>query len=277
MGEPDIVDIRRAGRGCFLIKTVAYTVEKDFDEIELHILADLHLGDKHCDEALIKKRIDHIRDTENAFLILNGDILNWASKMSVSDVYAETLSPMEQIKKYVDLFAPVKDKLIALTQGNHESRAYRTEGVDLTQIVARELGIEDRYSPESCVVFLRVGHYCRPGRHGEPVPYVIFCNHGSGGGRKEGAKAIRLADMASIVDADIYVHSHTHMPMAFRQSFFRVSIHNQSVQQVDRLFVNTAAALGYGGYGEAQEYKPASTQTPVIRLSGRRKVFDALV
>ena len=209
-----------------------------------NILADLHLGDKHCDEALIKKRIDHIRDTENAFLILNGDILNWASKMSVSDVYAETLSPMEQIKKYVDLFAPVKEKIIAMTQGNHENRAYRTEGVDLTQIVARELGIEDRYSPESCVVFLRVGHYCRPGRHGEPVPYVIFCNHGSGGGRKEGAKAIRLADMASIVDADIYVHSHTHMPMAFRQSFFRVSIHNQSVQQVDRLFVNTAAALG---------------------------------
>ena len=38
--------------------------------------------------------------------------------------------------------------------------------------------------------------------------YTIYTTHGRGGGRKEGAKAIRLADMASIVDADIYIHSH---------------------------------------------------------------------
>jgi predicted phosphodiesterase len=259
------------------IKTVAYTVDRGTDEIELHILADLHLGDRHCDEKLVREQIDHIKNTDNAYLILNGDILNWASKMSVSDVYAETLSPMEQIKRYTELFEPVKDKIIAMTQGNHEARAYRTEGVDLTQIVARQLGIEERYSAESCVIFLRVGGYQQASRHGEPVPYTIFCNHGSGGGRKEGAKAIRLADMASIVDADIYIHSHTHMPMAFRQSFYRVCLHNSSVQKVDRLFVNTAAALEYGGYGEAQEYKPASPKTPVLRLSGRRKVFDALV
>ena len=276
MGAPGIVDTRRAGWGCFYIKTVSFTV-KDVDEIELHILADLHLGDRHCDTDLVQKRIEHIKETPNAYVILNGDILNWASKMSVSDVYAETLSPMEQIKRYADLFGPIKDKIICMTQGNHESRAYRTEGVDLTQIVARQLGIEDRYSPESCVVFLRVGSYKTRARHGEPVPYTIFCNHGSGGGRKEGAKAIRLADMASIVDADIYIHSHTHMPMAFRNSFYRVCLHNSSVQKVDRLFVNTAAALDYGGYGEAQEYKPASTKTPVLRLSGRDKVFDALV
>lgn len=259
------------------IRTISFQASREVKEIELHILADLHLGDRHCDEALVKKQIEHIRTTENAFVILNGDILNWASKTSISDVYAEILSPMDQIKRYTELFEPVKDKIVAITQGNHENRAYRTEGVDLTCIVARQLGIEERYSPESCIVFFRAGHYAQPGRHGEPVTYTIFCNHGSGGGRKEGAKAIRLADMATIIDADIYIHSHTHMPMAFRQSYFRVCMQNSSVQKVDRLFVNTAAALEYGGYGEAQEYKPASTKTPVIKLSGRRKEFDALV
>ena len=33
------------------------------------------------------------------------------------------------------------------------------------------------------------------------------------------AKAIRLADMASIVDADIYIHSHTHLPMIMKQAY----------------------------------------------------------
>jgi hypothetical protein len=92
--------------------------------------------------------------------------------------------------------------------------------------------------------------------------------HGSGGGRKEGGKINRLADLASIVDADIYIHAHTHLPLVFRESFFRVSSANSSVAQVDKLFVNTAAALKYGGYGDKQGFKPASTTAPVIYLSG---------
>jgi len=35
------------------------------------------------------------------------------------------------------------------------------------------------------------------------------------------------------------------------------------------LFVNTAANLSYGGYGEAQEFKPASMDTPVIYVQAK--------
>jgi hypothetical protein len=47
------------------------------------------------------------------------------------------------------------------------------------------------------------------------------------------------------------------------------------VALVDRLFVNTAANLNYGGYGEAQEFKPSSKDTPTIYLSGTKKSFEA--
>jgi hypothetical protein len=99
--------------------------------------------------------------------------------------------------------------------------------------------------------------------------------HGSGGGRKEGAKAIRLADMASIVDCDIYCHAHTHLPMIMKQGFYRTDVRNSTVAHVNKLFVNTAANLSYGGYGEAQEFKPSSKDTPVIYLNGRKKEFNA--
>ena len=76
--------------------------------------------------------------------------------------------------------------------------------------------------------------------------------------------------LASIVDADIYVHGHTHLPMVFKEAFYRVSESNSSVSLVDKLFVNTAAALNYGGYGDKQGFKPASKCSPVIYLHGTR-------
>ena len=40
--------------------------------------------------------------------------------------------------------------------------------------------------------------------------YKIWVHHGAGGGRKRGAKAIRLQDWSQFVDADIYLQGHTH-------------------------------------------------------------------
>ena len=77
--------------------------------------------------------------------------------------------------------------------------------------------------------------------------------------------------MAAIVDADVYIHGHTHLPMVFKQAFYRVSTQQCSAQLVDKLFVNSGACLQYGGYGQAQEYKPTSLATPVIQLEARNK------
>jgi hypothetical protein len=107
------------------------------------------------------------------------------------------------------------------------------------------------------------------------ICYTAYVLHGSGGGRKEGAKAIRLADMASIIDTDIYIHSHTHLPMIMKQAFHRIDPRNNTVALVNKLFVNTSANLDYGGYGEAQAFKPTSKDTPVIRLDGTKKAYEA--
>lgn len=44
---------------------------------------------------------------------------------------------------------------------------------------------------------------------------------------------------------------------------------------MDKLFVNTAATLNYGGYGQTLEFKPVSKDNPIIRLSGVKKEFTA--
>ena len=59
--------------------------------------------------------------------------------------------------------------------------------------------------------------------------------------------------------------------MIMKQSFFRADASNCCAKPVEKLFVNTGAALGYGGYGQAQEFKPASFSTQMKpRMPGAR-------
>lgn len=238
------------------------------EQIELHTLADLHLGDPHSDYREIVARIEQIKATPNAYCILDGDLMDAAIASSIGDTYGASLQPMEQLKECVKLFEPIKDKILAVLPGNHEHRIYKQDGIDMTELFCSQLGIADKYSNTTALLFIRFGKSSTHRNHGRRQLYTAYVTRGSGGGRREGGKVNRLADLASIVDADIYIHAHTHLPLVFRESFFRVSGSNSSVAQVEKLFVNTSAALKYGGYGDKQGFKPASTTAPVIYLCG---------
>lgn len=246
----------------------------EWTHCNIYTLADLHIGDEHSKADEIARRINQIKEDPCGLCICNGDLLNTATKTSVSDIYSEQLSPMQQMQAAVDLLRPIADKIIAVTAGNHENRIYRADGIDITRLVCRELGIEEKYHPAGVLVFLRFGERAATTQHKDRNPrqwYSIYATHGSGGGRKEGAKAIRLADMAAIVDADVYIHSHTHLPMVMKNSFYRVDSSNCCARWTEKLFVNTAAALEYGGYGQSMEFKPSSYSNPVIHLEARKK------
>jgi predicted phosphodiesterase len=256
------------------MKIIKADLSQNIDVLELHTFADEHIGDAHCDIPRLKERIAYVADTPNAYCIMNGDILDYASRSSIGDIETREFNIMGQLEKAVELFTPIKDKIIAITNGNHENRGYRKEGFDISKMIAMQLGLGDVYAPAAALIFLRFGKQS-PRHEGRPMRYTIFANHGTGGGRKEGAKAIRLADMASVCDADIFLHAHTHLPMVMKQGFFRIDPCNSSVANVTKLFVNTAANLDYGGYGEAGEFKPNSKDTPVIYLNGYKREMIA--
>lgn len=256
------------------MKIIKADLPQNIDVLELHTFADEHIGDAHCDIPRLKERVAYVANTPNAYCIMNGDILDYASRSSIGDIETREFNIMGQLEKAVELFTPIKDKIIAITNGNHENRGYRKEGIDISKMIAMQLGLGDVYAPAAAIIFLRFGKQSLK-RDGRPIRYTIFANHGTGGGRKEGAKAIRLADMASIIDADVYIHSHTHLPMVMKQGFFRVDASSSSIANVTKLFVNTASNLYYGGYGESGEFKPNSKDTPVIYLNGYKREMIA--
>ena len=259
------------------MKVIKADLPREIEVLELHTFADEHIGDDHCDLKRLLSRIEYVKNTPNAYCILNGDIIDNATKTSIGDTYTQVFNPMEQLAKAVEIFEPIKDKILCITHGNHENRTYKKEGINLSFLLAKQLGLGDRYTSTSAVLFIRVGECIRGRKESNgsgkyrQICYTLYVLHGSGGGRKEGAKAIRLADMASIIDCDIYIHSHTHLPMIMKQAYHRIDDRNNAVALVNKLFVNTAANLDYGGYGEAGEFKPSSKDTPVIYLRGSKK------
>ena len=263
------------------MKIIKINLPRELESVEIHTFADEHIGDEQCDLKRLIERIEYVKNTPNAYCILNGDILDNATKTSIGDTYTQVFNPMEQLSRAVELFSPIKDKILCITHGNHENRTYKKEGINLSRLIAEQLGLSDKYTPTSAVLFIRVGEYSSGHKETNgsgkvrQICYTMYVLHGSGGGRKEGAKAIRLADMASIIDTDIYIHSHTHLPMIMKQAYHRIDERNNAVALITKLFVNTAANLNYGGYGEAAEFKPTSKDTPTIYLNGKKKEFNA--
>lgn len=258
------------------MKPIKIDLSADLKAIEIMPVADYHWADPNSDHDKIMEDIAYIRDHDNCLCILNGDLLDCAIASSIGDTYGATLSPMDELRECVKLFQPIAQKILCVVPGNHENRHYRTNGIDLTELMCRQLGIADRYSPTTALLFIRFGSLDSH-QHGRKACYTMYVSHGNGGGRKEGGKVQRLVDLSTIVDADIYLCGHTHLPALLKDSFARPSISNSSVSYGTRLFVNTSAKLNFGGYGETLGMKVPCTDTPVIHLFGTHKEMRATI
>ena len=259
------------------MRPIRIDLSEDFKEIDIMPVADYHWADPNSDHEKIMEDIARIRDHENCFCVLNGDELDCAISSSIGDTYGASLSPMEELKVCTELFAPIADKILCVVPGNHEARHYRTNGIDLTQLMCRQLGIEDRYSPTTALLFIRFGRIEGHSNHHRKAAYTMYVSHGNGGGRKEGGKIQRLVDLSNIVDADIYLCGHTHLPAMLKDGFARPNMANSSITYGTRLYINTSAKLNYGGYGDTQGFKVPCTDTPIIHLSGTRKEARATI
>lgn len=254
---------------------ITFTMPQDPEQFELHAFGDWHIEDPNCNEGIIRAWINTVKERPNAYCILNGDLLNTALKTSVSDLYKERMSPMEAMKYLLGLLEPIKDKIIFIDEGNHEARLSKDTSIHMLELIARELKVP--FVEEGAVLYIQCGRD-EEERHPERrIGYTIYATHGSGGGRTEGGKINALAQLASIVDADIYIHSHVHLPGAFKRDFFRTNVQTRKTRKVTKLFVSTAAALEYGGYGQKMKYAPASNDNPTIYLDGRKRRASAIV
>ena len=238
----------------------------DHKLVNLYPLGDFHIGSSHYKDTELKEWVEHIKADPYALVVIHGDIINNAIKTSVSDIYEEKLNPEQSIDKAVSIVEPIKDKIIGITSGNHEDRTYKITGIDVMKNFAYRLGKQDYYSPISNLIFLNWGDTNKRGGKLSPICTTIYMTHGSGGGRTIGAKANQVARLANMIDADIYIHGHTHSPIIFKENYIKIDKMNKGYKEVPRLFVNTNSTEGFGNYGERFKLSPTNRDFVVVEL-----------
>ena len=244
------------------------------DKITIIPIADVHIGDKLSNLKLLKEALQRIKDEPNTFTIINGDLCNMALKNSKSDVYSDNLSPMEQVLTATELLEGIKNKILVISTGNHEDRTKKETNIDVTRLIAKQLGIEDRYADAWWYLYLTFGKDIK----GRAITYGITGIHGYGGGRKSGGKINRLEDMSQVVIADLYLMSHTHKPISTKNCIYIPYYQSRALSKQEMYYLMTNSFLeSDGGYAEKMGFPPSNTSLTEAQLSGAKRKIKLLI
>jgi predicted phosphodiesterase len=238
------------------MKILRKDLGSEFESIQIMNIGDWHLGDASFNHKLANDTIKKIKETDNLFFTINGDMINNAIRNSVSDIYSEEMNPEEQVEKLVEMFEPIKHKLLAATSGNHCHRTYKETGIDPMKMFVKFLGFKDKdiYHPDGILLFVSFGK----NKYREKVRHTVSLYLTHIGGTKA-----RLINMADVVDADIYFRGHYHNVEIKKMDVFRTDKRYKTIRKETKTFVQNGACLKYSGYGQMKGFAPGSSVFPV--------------
>ncbi len=235
----------------------------DHDHAYIIPISDTHIGDPRFDEAKLRGYIEWVTSRPNAWVVLNGDLLDCATLSSVGDTYDATMSPNDQLRFAREIFEPLRGRILGVTEGNHERRIRRDSGIDVAEILAIHLGAP--YQREVLAMSLRLGK----GANGKRIVYTMVATHGTGGGRTPGGKAGALERLGGIGLFDVYTIGHIHNMLTYQRIYYVPDLQNRGILERKLTFVSSGSYVGWGGYAAAGMFQPAKLGSPRIRLGGR--------
>lgn len=239
------------------------------NEIVIYLIADCHIGSEYFNQPKLQEVIDEVLERENAYVILNGDLIDNATKNSVSFDY-DGLTPSASLGLCLQLMKPLADKgkILCINSGNHEDRSDNEVDLNPTAILSQALGIEDKYSKAMTVLFIT--HYLGEKEKHKAITFSVLSYHGNGNGVRVGSKANKVEDFSKIINCDVYCMSHVHTPMTFKEDYFVCDTSKGIIKPATRQFVISNSFLNYGGYGEKKGMTPTSISVPKIHLCAKR-------
>jgi len=262
-------------------KITPIELSRDFKDLELYALSDLHIGDPLCDVTAFRKFIKFIMAQENRYVVVNGDMANNAIKSSVSNIYNETCSPNEQRKWLIKELFAIKDRILCYVEGNHERRSKKDVDLSIAECVADGLGV--RYYENFAALKISFGHKIElaNGKHNgnqKPCTYVVFVTHGSSGGSLLGSALNKGERFISRIEGcDLLVLGHSHKKAAGKIGSLVMDPQNNQIREIEKGIIVSSHWAAFGGYAARGMMPPSARGCTWAKLSGERKRVEIVL
>lgn len=256
--KPEVND-KLVGRPIRLNKQIL-TVPKGKDSVDVMFVSDVHLGSPQCDVKRFERMLEYCLKN-SIYLFLLGDLIEMATRDSIgAGVYEQEFIGQSQYEKMVAYLKPFADKklILGIHQGNHEERIYKSSGVNITKMFARELGI--RYLGDACWSRFKVGE----------IHYDIYSMHGRTGARFEGTALLALERISTSFDADLIVCGHSHKLIS--STVLLQEVKNDLVVEKKKNLLIAGSYLKYdGGYAQTAGLPISKLGSPKVEFHAHRR------
>jgi hypothetical protein len=227
-------------------------------------LGDLHLGNVNTDEELIRQTARRLKEPNTYWVDLGdacefinmrdprfdpGSLPDWVDPGDLADL------PSVQIRRYKEIFYPVRKTCLARLKGNHEDTLHRKYERDVYDELNKSIGLHKRKALGfSGFLRLRIIRKVKT----DYWTLVCFLHHGAGGGMLAGAKALRLERLPLAWDADIYAVGHTHTKLALSKRRIGMESRSLAVKEKPLIMLNVGGFMRgeRGGYVERRGLYP---------------------
>jgi len=246
------------------IKDITIPYKRSDSEFKLYCVGDIHAGTIHCTEEHIKRKIDEIKQTKNAYWIGMGDYAEWITPKDKRfdpnlKSIAEWVEPDNiahcQTEWLTKLFEPIQKKCVGLLYGNHENSIRVFNHDNVIKNLCDNLNVDNLGF--SC--FLRL-FFKRDNSNESHLVTGVF-THGSSGAITEGAKLMSLMRFMKSFEADIYGYAHIHDYIP--KSYSRIKISPQgkikssvAIGATTGSWFRTYTKGTVASYGEQKVYPP---------------------
>lgn len=239
-------------------------------DIRIVPISDVHLGAAEHMQREWELFCQGILAQPNTYVTLGGDLINNATRSSVSNIFEETMRPSEQKKIMAKMLEPLRDRILCAVSGNHERRSLKDADDDPSYDIMCKLDIENLYRENMAFVKIQVGN---PENNGERNPtYCLVVTHGAGGGIYTGGAVNRNERFGYVIDGvDCLIVGHVHKPFVTQPSKIKVDLHNNKVSFKPFKVVSSSAWMDFGGYAAQKMLLPSSHASQVITLCGNKK------
>lgn len=246
-------------------------------DITIIPIYDVHLGSRECREQEFISFIDSIKDKDNVFVILGGDLIDNGTRNSVTNIFRATMPPSAQKREMAKILEPIRNKVLCSVSGNHERRSGKDSSDDdpVYDIMAK-LDIEDRHRENMCFLKIQLGEQetVNGNRNASKYrpSYTLCVTHGSGGGILPGATINRNERFSYCLDGvDAVIVGHSHRPMISQPGKIVVDNRNNKVSIVPFKVIVATSWLNYGDYAMQKMLLPTSLAMQTVTLSAFKK------